>query len=77
MYLLFPLLFPDIKSTSDPKFMEAFGKSYLGRPFILLLKMLPHAGIEKNFLYHQLKMVGNSTYSKDFYCQNTNDQSVT
>jgi hypothetical protein len=58
MYLLFPLMFLDFKSPSDPKFLEAFGKSYLGRPFILLLKMLPHVGIEQNFLYHQLKMVG-------------------
>jgi hypothetical protein len=46
MYLLFPLMFTDFKSPSDPKFLEAFGKSYLGRPFILLLKMLPHARIE-------------------------------
>ena len=61
MYLLFPLMFPDFKSPSDPKFMEAFGKSYLGLPFILLLKILPHAGIEKNYLYHQLKMVDNNT----------------
>jgi hypothetical protein len=50
-------MFPAFKSPSDPKFLEALGRSYLGRPFILLLKMLPHAGIEQNFLYHQLKMV--------------------
>jgi hypothetical protein len=55
MYLLFPLMFPDFKSPSDPKFMEAFDKSYLGLPFILLLKMLPHAGIGKNFLLSSIE----------------------
>jgi hypothetical protein len=67
-------MFPDFKSPSDPKFMEAFGKSYLGLSFILLQKILPHAGIEKHYLCHQLKMVDNG---KDFFCQNTNDRSVT
>lgn len=57
VYWYIPLMFSDLKSPSDPKFMEAFGKSYLGFLCILLQNLLLCAWIEKKLPPHQFKMV--------------------